>query len=148
MVDHQKAYDMPLLPLEFFSRPAAVVAPALIGCYLFTEIGGTRTGGMIIETESYEMKIQADGHEMTDPFIHCHPSGSPSKLRESKPMLFAPGNAYIYDSNGPLCLNFTTNSEGIGSAVLINPLTLTHETPPTLNQRRSLFDASMSELKL
>lgn len=47
----------------FFERSAEIVAPDLIGCYLFTAIDDKRVGGMIIETEAYDQ---------TDPFAHCY----------------------------------------------------------------------------
>ena len=110
MIDHTKADDMPSLDREFFSRSVEIVAPDLVGCYLFTTIGGKRTGGMIIESEAYDHN---------DPFCHCHRNADDFSKTQSKPMFFEPGSVYIYWVGQLASLNFVCNP---GSAVLIKAL--------------------------
>ena len=46
--------DFPPLPNAFFSRPAKVVAPELIGCRLVKrQTDGSLLWGVIVETEAY-----------------------------------------------------------------------------------------------
>lgn len=68
---------------------------------------------MIIETEAYDEN---------DPFAHCYVGADANSRKGSEPMLFEPGNAYIYRASQTHCLNFVTGSKGVGSAVLIRAL--------------------------
>lgn len=84
-----------------------MVAPALIGRVLVSEIGGTRVAGRIVESEAY----QED-----DPASHSF--GGP---RGRNVVMFGPpGHLYVYLSYGlHLCMNVVTGGDGEGSAVLL-----------------------------
>jgi DNA-3-methyladenine glycosylase len=97
----------------FFQRPVEIVAPDLIGCYLFTVVHGDRVGGMIVETEAYDAN---------DPAAHCHSEASSSRRAHSGAMRLVGGHAYIHRDLGMLCLNLTCDREGFCSAVLVRAL--------------------------
>ena len=126
MIDYNKANDAPILKKEFFARSADKVAPDLIGCCVFTIVDGKRAGGMIVETEAYDDK---------DPFAHCYPGADAFWRKESKPMFFEPGNAYIYRTGQLHSLNFVCDSKGVGSAVLIRAIVPTFN-PKLMYKRR------------
>ena len=50
-----------LLEKTFFTRPADVVAPDLLGCTIVRRIDGIEYRGLIVETEAYDA---------TDPACH------------------------------------------------------------------------------
>ena len=70
----------PALPRRFFSRPAEVVAPELIGCLLVRrQPGGALLWGVIVETEAYTQD---------DPACHGHRRRSAS----NETLFGPPGN--------------------------------------------------------
>lgn len=102
------------LPRNYFERGVEIVAPDLIGCYLLTNIGGKRVGGMIIETEAYDQN---------DVFSHCFKGNGIEPPESSRPMFFSPGSVYLYYSGQMLCLNIACDDRNdFGSAVLIRAL--------------------------
>jgi DNA-3-methyladenine glycosylase len=113
MTDQIEKSEPKRLDQRFFERPVEVVAPDLIGCYLFTTTGGQRVGGLIIETEAY------DGN---DPAAHCHPEASQRRRARSDAMLLSGGHAYVHEDRKMPCLNLTCDREGFCSAVLIRAL--------------------------
>ncbi|WP_209425484.1 DNA-3-methyladenine glycosylase [Pararhodobacter sp. SW119] len=90
----------PMLPQDWFERPATAVAPDLIG----TELILRGCGGIITETEAYDPG---------DPSSHSH--RGPNKRNAA---MFGPGGrAYVYRSYGiHWCLNVVC---GAGHGVLI-----------------------------
>ena len=92
---------------DWFARPAAEVAPALIGAF----IGVGETGGIIVEAEAYTS---------TDPAAHTYGGRQTARNRS----MFGPhGHAYVYRSHGlHWCMNFVCADEPRGSGVLIRAL--------------------------
>lgn len=92
---------------EFFARRAVEVAQALLGSYLVSEIGGSTTGGRIVETEAYTSD---------DPASHSFPG----RTERNSSMFHAGGTLYVYLIYGVhYCLNVVTGPSGVGEAVLL-----------------------------
>lgn len=100
------------LPVDFFARPAPVVAAELLGAIMVSTLGGIRTAGRIVETEAY----LGPG----DPASHA------SLYRRSArtAALFGPpGSWYVYQSYGiHWCANLVCDAPGRGHAVLLRAL--------------------------
>jgi DNA-3-methyladenine glycosylase len=94
------------LDVAFFSRSVHDVARDLIGCTVIH----ARTGGVIVETESYHAEDAA-----------CHAFGG--RTARNGPLFGPPGHAYVYLSYGiHSLLNFVAEPEGRATAVLIRAL--------------------------
>lgn len=98
------------LHLSFYRRPDVVqIARELIGKYIFTQIDGGLTGGIIIETEAYE--------GVTDRASHAYGN---RRTRRTEVMYAGGGVAYVYLCYGIHSLfNIVTNVEDIPHAILL-----------------------------
>jgi DNA-3-methyladenine glycosylase len=98
---------------RFFARPSEVVAPALLGALIITEIDGVRTAGRIVETEAY----LGPGDDAS------HAAARIGRTTRNAVMFGDPGVAYVYRSYGiHWCLNAVTNETGFPAAVLIRAI--------------------------
>jgi DNA-3-methyladenine glycosylase len=92
--------------------PSDTIALArfLIGKTLVHQIGGTRLGGRIVETEAY-LTGDAASHAFR------------GETRRNRSMFLERGHAYVYIAYGcwPV-LNVTSEAAGIGTAVLVRAL--------------------------
>ena len=94
----------PLLPRQFYSRDALEVARDLLG----HEVWHAGVGLRITEVEAYR--------HPNDSANHCYRGRTP----RNAPMWGPPGHAYVYICYGiHRMLNFVTNQDGEGAAVLI-----------------------------
>lgn len=99
------------LPAAFFDRPTERVARALIGCLVVREHEGRWLVGRIVETEAY-----VGAHDLA-----CH--ASRGVTARTRVLYGPPGRAYVYLVYGMHhCLNFVTEREGHGAAVLLRGL--------------------------
>jgi len=103
----------PALPRRFFSRPAEVVAPELIGCLLVRrQPSGALLWGVIVETEAYTQD---------DPACHGHRRRSAS----NETLFGPPGNFYVYRCYGiHHCVNVVTDRAEWASGVLLRAAAL------------------------
>src|SRR5215210_1197106 len=100
------------LPVNFFRRPAEVVARELLGRVLVSTIGGQVVTARIVETEAYL------GYD--DPASH----GYLHRRNARNQALFGPpGSWYVYLSYGMhWCANLVCQRTGLASAVLLRAL--------------------------
>ncbi|MBI3207385.1 MAG: DNA-3-methyladenine glycosylase [Candidatus Solibacter usitatus] len=98
---------MPILPRRFYMRPAAEVAPDLLGMVL---VHG-KCAARIVETEAYLGE--------RDPAAHAAKGLTP----RTRVLYGPPGHAYVYLIYGMYhCLNIVTEPEGSPGCVLIRAL--------------------------
>ncbi len=105
--------NMKILPINFYLNEDVIdIAQKLLGKYLFTNIDGMITAGMITETESYKgIEDKA-----------CHAYGG-KKTNRNKTMFEMGGVAYVYLCYGMhSLLNVVTNKKDIPEAVLIRAI--------------------------
>lgn len=105
---------MPLkLPLHFYLNDDVVkLSRKLLGCNLFTKIGGELTGGRIIETEAYR------GAE--DRACHAYNN---RRTERTEVMFHQGGIAYVYLCYGMhYMLNIVTNVANVPHAILIRAI--------------------------
>ncbi len=101
------------LSRDFFARPAAELAPALLGARLVRILDdGTRLSGVIVETEAYVgVKDRAS-----------HAFGARRTTRNES-MYAEPGTAYVYFTYGMhWCFNVGCAARDVPEAVLIRAL--------------------------
>lgn len=97
--------------MQLFSDSADNVAPRLLGCELIVLADdGTKTGGIIVETEAYDQ---------TDEASHTFRG----KTKRNAAMFAEPGAAYVYFTYGMhLCMNVSVQEKDFGAAVLIRAI--------------------------
>jgi DNA-3-methyladenine glycosylase len=96
------------LTRKFFAREPDQVARDLIGTYLIRYTAdGRRLGGKIVETEAYLATGDPASHSVR------------GKTARNRSMFAKPGTLYVYSIHARYCMNVATESEEIGSAVLI-----------------------------
>jgi DNA-3-methyladenine glycosylase len=107
------SHGPPALPRPFFSRPAEVVAPELIGCLLVRRHpSGALLWGVIVETEAYTQ---------ADPACHGHRRRTPS----NETLFGPPGHFYVYRCYGiHHCVNVVTDRAEWASGVLLRAAAL------------------------
>lgn len=99
------------LPRSFYAQPAPQVARELLGKSLVRVTDqGDVLGGKIVETEAY---LAAD-----DPASHSFRG----LTRRNQSMFGPPGTLYVYTIHAKYCMNISTESQGVGSAVLIRAI--------------------------
>ena len=103
----------PSLPAAFFRRPAASVAPDLIGCRLVRRLAdGAILWGVIVETEAYSQE---------EPACHGHRRRSPG----NETLFGEPGHFYVYVSYGiHHCVNVVTDRADWANGVLLRAAAL------------------------
>jgi DNA-3-methyladenine glycosylase len=102
---------MTLLPQSFYCDEVTLVARRLLGMRLIRNLGGMRTGGIIIETEAYR------GEE--DLACHAHVG----KTRRNAMLYEEGGKSYVYFTYGMHWLvNAVTGEYGFPAAVLIRAI--------------------------
>ena len=101
------------LPREFYTRPDVVqIARDLLGKYVYTNIDGIVTGGMIVETEAYAGE--------NDRACHAHMN---RRTQRTEIMYSEGGVAYVYLVYGIYHLfNIITNEKDKADAVLIRAI--------------------------
>lgn len=101
-----------ILPLDYFSRPATVLAQELLGKTICRRVGNTVIRSTIVETECYF------GEE--DTACHAHKG----KTSRTATMYRQGGVSYVYLCYGMhAMLNLVTGEEGHPEAVLIRGVT-------------------------
>jgi DNA-3-methyladenine glycosylase len=99
---------MSKLDIGFYSRPADVVAPELLGVVLSRTCDGALRRARIIETEAY----------LGPKDLACH--AAKGLTNRTRVLLGRPGRAYVYFIYGMYwMLNIVVGHEGGGNAVLI-----------------------------
>ncbi len=112
------ANDFPFID---FSQHAEKVARELIGTTFLVD----GVGGIIIETEAYDM---------ADPASHSYAGPTP----RNEVMFGEPAHIYVYRSYGiHWCVNFTCRKPGHGAAVLIRALLPTHGIDTMTTRRKT-----------
>ncbi len=109
----------PLLSRDFFLPSASEVAPKLLGHALVLQNLGGVVGGIIVETEAYLSN---------DPASHSYRG----KTARNASMFGPCGHSYVYFVYGcHFCVNTVCHAEGVGEAVLIRALEISHSDPRT-----------------
>ncbi len=102
---------MPVLPREFYDRPATAVARDLLGALLVREIDGQRVSGLIVETEAYTGLDDMASH------------GRKHRTPRNTIMYGAPGHAYVYFTYGMhWLLNVVCEPQDHPAAVLLRAI--------------------------
>jgi len=124
---------MKKLPKKFYNRPTIKVAVDLLGCKLISNVGGVKTGGIIVETEAYIGE--------TDPA--CHAFRGRTKRNE---VMYGPaGFLYVYFTYGNhFMMNVVTEKNGFPSAVLLRGLEPLYNMENMRERRGTAVDINIS----
>lgn len=91
-------------------RSTEMLARALLGKVIVSELGGVKTAGRIVEVEAYVTG---------DPASHAYRG----RTQRNASMFLQRGHAYVYRIYGTSwCLNVTSEAAGVGEAVLVRAL--------------------------
>lgn len=115
------------LPLSFYrNNDVLFLGKSLLGKYLFTKINDVITGGIIVETESYNGIDDKASHAYGNRFT-----------KRTKTMFESGGVTYVYQCYGiHHLLNVVTSKRNIPKAVLIRAIEPTHGIEIMLKRRR------------
>ncbi|WOI38547.1 DNA-3-methyladenine glycosylase [Alteromonas sp. CI.11.F.A3] len=115
-----------MMPSSFFTQSNVVsIAKNLLGKYLYSEMNGVRTGGIITETEAYS--------HSNDLAMQKHLLRRPSSVKTLKRN---GGIAYIYNVYGYHSMfNIVTNGESFADSVLIRAIEPTQGLDTMLSRR-------------
>jgi DNA-3-methyladenine glycosylase len=118
---------MSRLPKKFYTREDVIqISKDLLGKFLYTNIDGKFTGGMIVETEAY--------HGAEDKASHAFGN---KKTPRTEPFYEEGGISYVYLCYGIHYLfNIITNKKDIPHAVLIRAIEPTEGIEQMLHRRR------------
>ncbi|MDO6568589.1 DNA-3-methyladenine glycosylase [Alteromonas sp. 1_MG-2023] len=121
-----------MMPSSFFTHSDVVsIAKNLLGKYLYSDIDGIRTGGVISETEAYSCN--------NDLAMQKHLLRRPSSVQT---LMRNGGIAYIYNVYGHHSMfNIVTNSEAFADSILIRAIEPT-EGIDAMITRRNLKSAN------
>jgi len=121
------------LPGKFYNRPTIEVAIDLLGCRLISNIGGIKTGGIIVETEAY---IGED-----DPACHAFRG----QTKRNRIMYGPAGFLYVYFTYGNHYMaNIVTENEGFPAAVLLRGLEPLYNIEKMSKRRRTKDQTNIS----
>jgi DNA-3-methyladenine glycosylase len=101
------------LPLEYYQHDDVLfLSRNLIGKVLMTHIGGTATGGIIVETEAYRAPLDRASHAFGN-----------KKTKRNKAMFSQGGVSYIFLCYGiHVLFNIVTNKTDVPHAILIRAI--------------------------
>ncbi|HXA01084.1 MAG TPA: DNA-3-methyladenine glycosylase [Cytophagaceae bacterium] len=118
---------MAKLPKKFYTREDVIgVSKELLGKFIYTDIGGKLTGGMIVETEAY--------HGAEDRASHAFGN---RKTPRTEPFFKEGGISYVYLCYGIHYLfNIITNKKDVPHAILIRAIEPTEGVETMLHRRR------------
>jgi DNA-3-methyladenine glycosylase len=118
---------MPKLPPEFYTREDVIqISKDLLGKFIYTDIDGKITGGMIVETEAY--------HGAEDRASHAFGN---KKTPRTEPFFKEGGISYVYLCYGIHYLfNIITNKKDIPHAILIRAIEPKEGIEVMLHRRR------------
>lgn len=125
----------PVLPREFFARPAADVAPELLGCVLEHAAPDGLVAVRITEAEAYAGSA--------DPASHAYRG----RTARNAVMFGPPGRAYVYLSYGMhCCVNLVCLGPGTAAAVLLRAGEVIAGEPVARSRRRAASRTSRPPL--
>lgn len=124
-----KSKSSHVLPLSYYwNEDVVFLSRDLLGKYLFTNIGGKLTGGMITETEAYRGPDDRASHAFGN-----------RRTKRTEVMYAKGGVCYIYLCYGIHSLfNVITHTEGVPHAILIRSIQPTEGIETMLKRRKKI----------